>query len=60
MTDLELAVSARLSETSKGHRETMALKRLRTQLRTWRSDRSLSCETRAIIVIERSRARRAG
>ncbi len=59
MSDLELAVSDRLSEPSIGRRDTAALKRLRTQLRAWRTDRSLRCETRAIIVIERGRARRS-
>ena len=58
MSDLELAVHDRLSEPSIGRRKTTALKRLRTQLRGWRTDRSLRCETRAIIVIERGRARR--
>jgi hypothetical protein len=58
MSDLELAVGDRLGEPSLGRREAAALKRLRMQLREWRSDRSLRCETRAIIVIERGRARR--
>jgi hypothetical protein len=58
MSDLELAVHDRLSEPSLGRRETTALKRLRAQLRAWRTDRRLRCETRAIIVIERGRAGR--
>jgi hypothetical protein len=58
MSDLELAVHDRLSEPPIGRRETTALKRLRTQLRAWRTDRRLRCDTRAIIVIERSRTRR--
>ena len=58
MSDLELAVHDRLSEPLIGRRETKALKRLRAQLRAWRTDRRLRFETRAIIVIERGRAGR--
>jgi hypothetical protein len=59
MSDLVLAVDDRLAERSLGRRETAALRRLRTQLREWRRDPHLRCDTRAIIVIERSRARRS-
>jgi hypothetical protein len=59
MSDLELAVHDRLSGPRIGRRETTALNRLRTQLRAWRTDRRLRCETRAIIVIERGRAARS-
>ena len=59
MADLELAVHDRLGEPSLGRREATALKRLRAQLKAWRTDRNLRCETRAIIVIERGRSRRS-
>ncbi len=59
MSDLVLAVDDRLAERSLGRRETAALRRLRTQLREWRRDPSLRCDTRAIIVIERGRTRRS-
>jgi hypothetical protein len=53
MADLELAVVDRLALPSVPPRERQALERLRAQLRAWRTDRTLRCETRAIIVIER-------
>ena len=59
MSDLVLAVEDRLAERSLHRRAAAALRRLRTQLREWRRDPSLRCETRAIIVIERGRARRS-
>ena len=59
MSDLVLAVDDRLAEPSLGRRQAAALRRLRTQLREWRRDPHLRCETRAIIVIERSRTRRS-
>jgi len=52
MADLELAVIDRLASASLDAREKKALTRLRTELRRWRSDRSLRGYTRAIIVIE--------
>jgi hypothetical protein len=55
MADLELAVVDRLALSSVPPRERQALERLRAQLRGWRTDRSLRCETRAIIVIERAK-----
>jgi hypothetical protein len=59
MSDLVLAVEDRLAERSLGRREAAALRRLRTQLREWRRDPNLRCETRAIIVLERGRTRRS-
>jgi hypothetical protein len=59
MSDLVLAVDDRLVEPSLGRREAAALRRLRAQLREWRRDPGLRCETRAIIVVERSRTRRS-
>jgi len=53
MSDLELAVMDRLTMPSVGRPERHALKRLRTLLSEWRRDRTLRCETRAIIVLER-------
>jgi hypothetical protein len=58
MSDLVLAVDDRLAEPSLGRAEAAALRRLRAQLREWRSDPGIRCEARAIIVIERSRTRR--
>ena len=58
MSDLVLAVDDRLAEPSLGRREAAALRRLRAQLREWRQDPALRCETRTIIVIERNRDRR--
>jgi hypothetical protein len=57
MSDLVLAVDDRLAGRSLGRREAAALRRLRTQLRRWRSDPRLRCEARSIIVVERSRSR---
>jgi hypothetical protein len=54
MPDLELAVIDRLAMPTLEARERKALVRLREQLRKWRSDRTLRCETRAIIVLERT------
>jgi hypothetical protein len=59
MSDLVLAVDDRLAEPSLGRREAAALRRLRAQLREWRRDPGLRCETRAIVVIERARTRRS-
>jgi hypothetical protein len=53
MSDLELAVVDRLAAASVGAREKQALDRLRVQLREWRRDATLRCETRSIIVVER-------
>jgi hypothetical protein len=57
MSDLVLAVDDRLEDPSLGRAEGAALRRLRAQLRGWRSDRRLRCQTRSIIVVERSRSR---
>ena len=53
MSDLELAVLDRLAEPSAAGRERHALQRLRTQLREWRRDPALRCETKSIIVVDR-------
>jgi hypothetical protein len=53
MSDLELAVIDRLAAAPTEARERKALVRLRAQLRKWRSDRTLRCETRSIVVLER-------
>ena len=53
MSDLELAVIDRLASARVDARERQALTRLRDDLRKWRRDRTLRCETRAIIVVER-------
>jgi hypothetical protein len=52
-TDLELAVIDRLEDPSVNVRERKALRTLRSQLRTWRRDRTLRFHTRAIIIVER-------
>ena len=53
MSDLELAVSDRLADTTVGRRERQALATLRAQLASWRRDHGLQFHTRAIIVVER-------
>jgi hypothetical protein len=53
IADLELAVLDRLSDPSLDTAEQKALQNLRSQLRQWRHDRTLRCEERAIIVVER-------
>ncbi|HET6958143.1 MAG TPA: hypothetical protein VFI56_16220, partial [Vicinamibacterales bacterium] len=60
MADLELAVMDRLVMAPVGGAERRALKRLQKLLRQWRQDRDLTCETRAIIVIQRRRRAGAG
>jgi len=60
MSDLVLAVDDRLAETPLDRRTAAALRRLRKQLRQWRSNPRLRCEAHTIIVVERSRSRRSG
>jgi hypothetical protein len=61
MTDLELAVIDSLDDPSIETRERKALQGLRSQLRTWRHDRSLKFHGRSIIVVERlSKTKRSG
>ncbi len=55
--DLEVAVLDRLEGPAMGRRERNALAALRTALRAWRRDRTLRFRTRAIIVVERVKAR---
>lgn len=55
MSDLDLAVIDRLAMPSTEARERKALVRLRGLLRKWRGDRTLRIETRAIIVLERTK-----
>ena len=59
MSDLVLAVDDRLAASSLGRNEAAALRRLRAQLRQWRSNRRLRCEARTIIVVAPKRSRRA-
>ncbi len=59
MSDLVLAVDDRLAETPLDRRKAAALRRLRKQLRQWRSNPRLRCEAHTIIVVERSRSRRS-
>jgi hypothetical protein len=59
MSDLVLAVDDRLAETPLDRRTAAALRRLRKQLRQWRSNPRLRCEAHTIIVVERSRSRRS-
>jgi hypothetical protein len=59
MSDLVLAVDDRLAAASLDRRKAAALRRLRAQLRQWRSSARLRCEARTIIVVERSRSRRS-
>jgi hypothetical protein len=54
VADLELAVLDRLADRSIRARERTALARLRAQLRRWRRDPALDCQTRAIIVVHRA------
>jgi len=59
-TDLELAVIDSLDDPSLEPRERKALQALRSQLRSWRHDRSLKFHSRSIIVVERlSKTKRA-
>jgi len=58
MSDLVLAVDDRLKDAGLGGRKAAALRRLGVQLRLWRSNRRLRCETRTIIVVEESKTRR--
>jgi hypothetical protein len=53
MSDLELAVSDRLADSTLAPRERQALATLRAQLTRWRRDEELQFHTRAIIVVER-------
>jgi hypothetical protein len=55
MSDLELAVSDRLSEPSLGRKERRSLTGLHKQLRAWRRDHRLRFHSLAIIVVERCR-----
>jgi hypothetical protein len=57
VTDLELAVTDRLEDPSVGSVERKALIDLRSQLRSWRHDRTLRFHTRTIIVVERIKGR---
>jgi hypothetical protein len=59
MSDLVLAVDDRLAEASLDRPKAAALRRLRVQLRQWRSNPRLRCEAHTIIVVERSRSRRS-
>jgi hypothetical protein len=59
MSDLVLAVDDRLAETPLDRGKAAALRRLRKQLRQWRSNPRLRCEAHTIIVVERSRSRRS-
>lgn len=52
MSDLELAVSDRLGDSTIGRGERRALGALRARLTTWRRDHGLHFHTRAIIVVE--------
>jgi hypothetical protein len=58
LSDLELAVVDRLEQPSLERAERDALHALRSQLRSWRMDRSLDFRTRAIIVVEQRRKTR--
>jgi hypothetical protein len=53
MSDLELAVTDRLADSTVGRRERQALVALKSQLASWRRDHGLKVHTRAIIVVER-------
>ena len=57
VTDLELAVTDRLEDSSVLSVERKALVDLRSQLRRWRHDRSLRFHTRTIIVVESMKRR---
>ena len=57
IADLELAVIDRLAISGINPRERRALEGLRADLRAWRRDRTLRSQTRAIIVLERLKAR---
>lgn len=58
LSDLELAVLDRLEQPFLKDPERDALRSLRSQLRSWRMDRSLDFRTRAIIVVEQRRKTR--
>ena len=52
MSDLELAIIDRLSDTGLAGREREALEALRAQLAAWRRDKGLRFHNRSIIVVE--------
>ena len=58
LADLELAVVDRLDDPAVAAAERKALTQFRAQRRAWRADRSLRFHARAIIVVERVRAKR--
>ena len=58
MADLELAVVDRLEGKNLLPRERKALAALRDQLSGWRHDRGLKFHSRAVIVVERTGAKR--
>ena len=60
MSDLELAVIDRLTDTGIAEPERKGLKSLRAQLASWRRDRELRFHTRSIIVVERVNNRAQG
>jgi len=51
MADLELAVQDRLASLTRGSRHRPPLERLLDQLHTWRHNRTLSFESRSIILV---------
>ena len=60
MSDLELAVSDRLGDSTIERGERRALVTLRARLTTWRRDHDLQVHTRAIIVVERRLKKASG
>jgi hypothetical protein len=57
MADLELAMVDRLEELGAGQPESIAVTRLRDQLRRWRKDVHLAFHSRSIILVAKTRAR---
>jgi hypothetical protein len=55
MADLELAIVDRLEERGLSETERDGLASLRQHLRDWRHDSTLTCSTRSIIVVERTK-----
>ena len=58
MADLQVAVTDRLDDRTLDARERRALTGMRAELRNWRHDESMRFHARAIIVVERVKARR--
>lgn len=60
IADLEIAVRDRLESSGLGAAERQTLASMRARLTKWRRDPALTAQSRAIIVVERTKKRRTG